>query len=168
MNIINITKQNIHGGTLRLIISKISSKFNPDITVDDFLELEKKYDLNYHINWGKNIQNHIKKSSDFIKSIISENKTIYGFGAAAKGCIYLNSMNINYNHIEYIIDDTDIKQNKYIPGTGIKVVSREILKEKKPDYILILAHNFSEYIIESLKNDYNGKYIILIPEIKIV
>ena len=167
LKIINITKQNIDGGTLRLIISKMSSKFRPDLTVDAFLELEKKYDLEYHILWGEKIQNHIKKSSDFIKSLINENKTIYGFGAAAKGCIYLNAMGIDYNQIEYIIDDTDIKQDKYIPGTGIKVVSRKILKEKQPDYILLLAHNFSEYIVESLKNDYSGKYILLIPDIKI-
>jgi hypothetical protein len=39
------------------------------------------------------------------------------------------------------------------------------LKNKhKPDYILILAHNFADYIVESLKNQYDGKFILLIPE----
>jgi hypothetical protein len=168
LKIINITTQNMHGGSLRLIITKKDSKFTPDNTINQFLSYEKKFDLNYHINWGKNIFNYIKKSSEFIKSLKKENKTIMGFGAAAKGCIYLNAMGINYNHIDCVIDDTDIKQNKFIPGTGIKIVSREILKEKTPDYILILAHNFAEYIIKSLENVYSNKFIILVPEIKVI
>jgi len=166
MKVINITQQDIHGGTLRLIIAKTNSNHTPDNTVETYIQSEKTYDLNYHVKWGEEVQKHITDSKNFIKQLKSEGKTIYGFGAAAKGCIYLNSMDLDYNDIDYIIDDTDIKQNKYVPGTGIQIVSRDILNEKQPDYILILAHNFSEYIIQSLENQYKGKYILLIPTIK--
>jgi 2-polyprenyl-3-methyl-5-hydroxy-6-metoxy-1,4-benzoquinol methylase len=166
MKVINITQQNIHGGTLRLIITQFISKHVPDDTVETYIRNEKTYDLNYHIKWGEKVQQHINDSKDFIQQLKSEGKTIYGFGAAAKGCIYLNAMNLTYKDIDYIIDDTDIKQEKYIPGTGIQVKSRDILKEKQPDYILILAHNFSDYIRESLSLEYQGKFIILIPNIK--
>jgi hypothetical protein len=166
MKVINITQQNIHGGTLRLIITQSTSKHVPDDTVETYIRNEKTYDLNYHIKWGEKVQQHINDSKDFIQQLKLEGKTIYGFGAAAKGCIYLNAMNLTYKDIDYIIDDTDIKQEKYIPGTGIQVKSRDILKEKQPDYILILAHNFSDYIKESLSLEYQGKFIILIPNIK--
>jgi ubiquinone/menaquinone biosynthesis C-methylase UbiE len=168
MKIINITKQNIHGGTLRLIITKKNSEFTPDITVEAYLQLEKNYGLDYHIKWGEGIQQHINNSKNFIKQLKLEGKTIFGFGAAAKGCIYMNAMELTYKDIDYVIDDTDVKQGKYIPGTGIEIVSREILKEKQPDYILILAHNFANYIIESLNLEYSNKFIILIPNIKII
>ena len=166
MKIINVTKQNIHGGTLRLVIAKKDAKHTSDITVEAYLQLEKNYGLDYHVKWGKEVQQHIIDSKNFIKQLKSESKTIYGFGAAAKGCIYMNTMNLTYEDIDCIIDDTDLKQGKYIPGTGIQVVSREMLKEKQPDYILILAHNFKDYIIESLKEEYKGKFIILIPNIQ--
>jgi len=166
MKVINITQQDIHGGTLRLVIAKTNSNHIPDNTVETYIQSEKTYDLNYHVKWGEEVQKHITDSKNFIKQLKSEGKTIYGFGAAAKGCIYLNSMGLDYQDINYIIDDTDIKQNKYVPGTGIQIVSRDILNEKQPDYILILAHNFSEYIIQSLENQYSGKYILLIPTIK--
>jgi len=168
MKLINITKQNIHGGTLRLVIAKKESKFTPDITVEAYLQLEKNYDLDYHIKWGEQVQKHIEESRNFIKKIKNSGKTIYGFGAAAKGCIYLNAMGLTDVHIDYIIDDTDLKQGKYVPGTGIEIVSRDILKEKQPDYILILAHNFADYIMENLKESYSGNFIILIPNIKTV
>ena len=168
MKLINVTKQNIHGGTLRLVIAKKESKLTPDITVEAYLQLEKNYGLDYHIKWGDQVQEHIKNSREFIKKIKNSGKTIYGFGAAAKGCIYLNAMGLTDLHLDYIIDDTDLKQDKFVPGTGIKIVSRDILKEKQPDYILILAHNFADYIIESLKESYSGDFIILIPNIKTV
>jgi hypothetical protein len=168
MKIINVTKQNIHGGTLRLVIAKKESKFTPDITVEAYLQLEKNYGLDYHIKWGEQVQEHIKNSREFIKKIKNSGKTIYGFGAAAKGCIYLNAMGLTDLHIDYIIDDTDLKQGKFVPGTGIKIVSRDILKEKQPDYILVLAHNFADYIIESLKESYSGGFITLIPNIKTI
>lgn len=169
LKLINITKQNIHGGTLRLIISSQISTYTPDNSIEMYLQSEKNYDLDYHINWGKQIKTYINESKLFIESLKSTGKTIYGFGAAAKGCIYLNAMELTYEHIDYIIDDTDIKQYKFVPGTGIQILSRDILKTKQPDYILILAHNFSDYIIDSLKKiGYKGKFIILIPEITII
>jgi hypothetical protein len=164
MRIVNISKQNIHGGTLRLVICKDSSKLKEDFTIECFSQFEKNYGLEYHIEWGIKIKEQIEKSKRFIKNLKNNGNTIYGFGAAAKGCIYLNSMELTNNDIEYIIDDTDIKQGKFVPGTGIEIVSREILTKKKPDYILILAHNFTDYIINSLQNEYDGKFIVLIPE----
>ena len=74
-------------------------------------------------------------------------------------------MHLTHEDIDFVIDDTDIKQGKFIPGTGIEIVSRNILKDKQPDYILILAHNFADYIITSLELEFSGKFIILIPKI---
>ena len=103
-----------------------------------------------------------------LEKLLKQNNKIYGFGAAAKGCIFLNSLAITYKEIPYIIDDTDIKQGKFIPGTGIEVVNREFLKNNQPDYILILAHNFADHIIDSLKDIYQGKFIMFLPEFKII
>jgi hypothetical protein len=99
---------------------------------------------------------------------LSERNSIACFGAAAKGCVFLNSCGIDYNTVKFIIDDTPFKQGKFVPGTGLEVVNREVLKHEKIDYILILAHNFKDYIINSLKDQYNGKFIVMFPDIKII
>ena len=98
----------------------------------------------------------------------ADGSNIIGFGAAAKGCIFLNSAKIDNNILDVVIDDTDLKQNKFIPGTGIEIKNREYLKENKIDYILILAHNFKDVIVESLKSQYNGKFIVMFPKIEII
>lgn len=167
LKIIRAEKQKIHGGTVRLIMAKQSSPYENDGTVNFYLSNEKKFNEDYYKTWGVKIKKHLEGCKSLINDIKNSGKRIAAFGAAAKGCIFLNAANINDEQLEFIIDDTDLKQNKYMPGTGLKIVSRDILKEEKIDYILILTHNFVDYIIESLEGQYNGKFITLLPEVSI-
>lgn len=171
LRIIKITNHPIHGGTTRLLISHfdIGGKcWKPcNYSVEQRKNEENDFNLDKYIEWGNSIKNTINKAHIFISSLKKDGAKIIGFGAAAKGCVFLNCLNLNYQHIDYVIDDTDLKQNKFIPGTGIQIKSRSILKTDKPDYILILAHNFSDYIINSLRQDgYSGKFIVMLPQIQ--
>lgn len=161
LSIINTEFLDIHGGSLRLVISK--SNASAIVT-----PLDKEYhDIDQYLTWGKSIQNRIEKSREFICDLKSKGYRIAGFGAAAKGCIFLNTAKIDHTILDYVIDDTDIKQGKFIPGTGIEVVNRDTLKNNPVDYIVILAHNFSDYIVRSLQNQ-KGKMIVFFPEKRII
>ena len=53
----------------------------------------------------------------------------------------------------------------------ILIVASDYLRgESRPDYLLILAWNFAESIIEKVKktSDYDGDFIISLPEARIV
>lgn len=169
LEIIKAVKYPIHGGTLRLLISKKEDWSHVCDGVQKLIEEEQFINEEYYKNWGESIQEHISDCKIMLEACKSANNNIVGFGAAAKGCIFLNSANIDHTILDVVIDDTDLKQDKYIPGTGIQIKNREYLKENKVDYILILAHNFKDVIIESLKKDgYNGKFIILFPTIETI
>lgn len=168
MRVINVSYHDMHAGTLRVLSVKESSPQQPDSTILSFLNLEKTITEEYCVRWGKRAHEKIQEFSSSIRSIVKSGKTVFGFGAAAKGCVFLNSCEIDDSLIKYVIDDTPFKQDRYIPGTGIKVVSRDILKETQPDYILILAHNFKDYIIHSLESEYKGKYIVMFPNVEII
>lgn len=171
LQVIKAVKYPIHGGTMRLLIThkgELGEAFQPcDYSIPPTLKNEI-FDIEDYIKWGKKIKNDIKKSKEFILSLKNKGHKIAGFGAAAKGCIYLNAMGLTNEHIDYVVDDTNLKQGKFIPGTGIEVVNRSVLKSDPPDYILILAHNFAEYIIKSLVLEHKAKFIILLPKIKII
>jgi hypothetical protein len=171
LRIIKAVNYPIHGGTMRLLIShkgELDKPFQPCDSVFSVLENEK-FTTNNYIEWGKGLEDDVKKSKEFLVFLKDKGYKIAGFGAAAKGCVYLNAAKIDSNQIDYVIDDTYIKQGKFIPGTGIEVVSREKLKTDPVDYIVILAHNFSDYIIKLLKYDgYKGKFIIFLPNIKVI
>lgn len=168
LRIIDVSEQFIHGGSLRLIVVKENNKNKTNDSVNEFLLKESNIDFKFYKNWSENLDVHLKYCKDEIDSI-AKDKTIYGFGAAAKGCVFLNYLKIDSSIIKYVIDDTDIKQNKFIPGVGIKVIGRNEVEYDKIDFIIILAHNFSEYIVNSLRADgYRNKFIVCFPEFKII
>lgn len=166
LKIINAESQNIHGGTLRLTMSFENSNYEINPVVEEYLKNESQYTEAYYQNWGSEILAHLTKCKEVITNLKREGKKIAGFGAAAKGCIFLNAIGITDEDFEFIIDDTDLKQNKYMPGTGLKIVSRDILKEEKIDVIIILAHNFADYIVKSFNETFNGEFLVFLPEIK--
>jgi len=164
--VINVTEHDIHAGSLRLLIAKNNSKYKIDSTIDNFLEYEKNKDLNFYFNWSKQIENHVDYCK---KNILELSSNIAGFGAAAKGCTFLNYAKLDYTNINYVIDDTTRKQDRYIPGTGLKIHNRNVLIQNQPEYVLILAHNFKDYIIKSLKESgYKNKFIICFPKFEII
>ena len=71
--------------------------------------------------------------------------------------------------LDFIVDDNPLKQGLFSPITHIPVLSAEALYDQKPDYLLILAWNFSEPIIKMHENYSNeiGKFIIRMPEPKV-
>jgi novobiocin biosynthesis protein NovU/D-mycarose 3-C-methyltransferase len=168
LKVINVSYHDMHAGTLRVLSVKESSVRQPDSTILSFINLERTLTEEYCLRWGQRTQTKIGRYSEFIMELLAKGKSIACFGAAAKGCVFLNSCGIDHTMVKFIIDDTPFKQGKFVPGTGLKVVNREILKSEEVDYILILAHNFKDYIINSLKNEYTGKFIVMFPDIRIL
>jgi hypothetical protein len=166
MCIIKAVEYPIHGGSLRLLIGH-KDQWSICPFVQNYIKQEQTIDEQYYRTWGPKIEHHISKCREFLISLKKEKTTIVGFGAAAKGCIFLNSAGINHEILDAVIDDTDLKQEKYIPGTGIQIKSREYLKNNNVDYILILAHNFKNEVMQSLKEEYHGQYILMFPEIQV-
>ena len=148
---------------------------------------KKKYKkINKQINFEKNNLQLFKSSSFkiFEKKIIlvkkelnkllynlkKNNKTIIGYGAAAKTTTLLNYFNINKDTINFIVDDNLLKQNKFTPGTHIPIKASDYIYKTNVDYIIILAWNYSSHIISLHKNfkKKGGKFIIPFPQIKII
>ena len=90
-------------------MSKDFSNFEPDLSIHDFIESEKNFDLDYYKKWGIQVYEHLDKCKNIILDLKNNNKKIVAFGAAAKGCIFLNALKLTDKEIEYIIDDTDLK-----------------------------------------------------------
>ena len=162
LKIIDISEQSIHGGSLRIVSSnRQEDKENQDI-INNYLKLESEFDFD---KWALDIENKIKSDKEFINNLKG---SIAVFGAAAKGCVYLNCLEVQ-DKISYMVDDTLEKQNKYSPGSKLKIMNREFLIKNQPDYLIILAHNFKDYIAQSLRKDgYNGQILIMLPTIQII
>ena len=99
-----------------------------------------------------------------------EQKHIAGYGAPTKSTTLLSHFNIGKNILDFIVDDNPLKQGKFSPGFHIPIMNSDELYEKMPDYLVILAWNFSESIMRKHKKykDRGGKFILPMPEAHIV
>ena len=82
----------------------------------------------------------------------------------------LNYCGIRTDFLDYTVDRIPHKQNKYLPGTHIPVKNPSIIKEDRPDYLLILPWNIKDEIIDQMSfiREWGGKFIIPIPEMKVL
>ena len=97
-----------------------------------------------------------------------QGKSIIGYGAPAKATTLMHHFEIGEDIVDFIVDDSEWKHYLYTPGKGIPIVPQNFIRDKNPDYILILAWNFSKSIIEknSEFKSKGGRFIIPLPEVK--
>ena len=98
-----------------------------------------------------------------------ENKII-GYGATAKSTTILNYCKINSKLIDYFLDTTPDKQNKFTPGTKIIIYKYNKCIPHDVDYAFLGAWNFKDEIFKKEKKFINrgGKFITHVPSPKIL
>ena len=175
MKIFDVEILDTHGGSLRIYVKHMqNAEKNPVSSyVYNLTELELSAGVN-KLDYYSNFQEKIEQTKyNFLEYIIKqklENKRIVGFGAAAKGNTFLNYSGIKADLIEYVVDETPMKQGKYLPQSHIPVVPMEKLKQDKPDIIVILPWNFEKEIIKKLTfaKEWGAKFVTYIPELKVI
>ena len=97
-------------------------------------------------------------------------KRVAGYGAAAKGCTLLNYAGVKADLLPYVCDAAPSKQDKYLPGTHIPIEHPDILRERKPDIVLILPWNIQAEVMQQMADirKWGGKFVVAVPSIKVL
>ncbi len=97
----------------------------------------------------------------------ADGKTVYAFGAPAKGATLLNSFKIGPSLVQQATERNPMKVNHFMPGSRIPIVSEEA---QAPDAFLVLAWNFiGEFVKrERAYLESGGEFIVPIPELKVI
>jgi len=114
--------------------------------------------------------NQDPKLREMIDTIKAAGQSIVGYGAPAKATTLSYALGITTQDLDYIVDDSPLKQGRFMPGTHIPIVSADVLYVDKPNYCLIMAWNFSEPIMKNHQRfvESGGKFITPVPIPKII
>jgi hypothetical protein len=173
LRIFDINKNNINGGSVQYFICKKNARFATNKkSLNNLLKEENKFQLEKIVtykNFFKSINKIKIKLLNYLNKLITNNKTIHGYGASTKGNVLLQFFNINHKHLKFIAERNPDKFNHYTPGTKIKIISEKMSRFKKPDYYLVLPWHFkNEILIREKEIIRQGtKFIFPLPEIKI-
>jgi hypothetical protein len=116
----------------------------------------------------------IRQRQKDLKSLLADlrakGKRIVGYGAPGKATMLLNALGVDSDTIEYAVDSTSIKQGCTIPGTNILIRPPQTLQTDSPDYLLLLAWNYLEAILEKEKSlrERGIKFIVPVPSLEIL
>ncbi|MCI0540692.1 MAG: class I SAM-dependent methyltransferase [Verrucomicrobiales bacterium] len=165
-----IKRLSIHGGSLRLYVE---SHERVGVSVTDQLAHEAARGINgidYFRDFSAKVDVLKRNLLALLHLLKSGGASIAAYAAAAKGATLINTTGIGRKLVDFVVDRNVHKQGKYMPGQHIPIRSTEALLEVQPDYVLMLAWNLADEILEQQK-EYRargGKFIIPVPTPRIV
>jgi len=173
MRIVKIEVLPIHGGSMRVSAQRRPENAPELPEVQEWLDKERERGL-----FERETYDALANRVEMIRSGLMElltglkksGKRLAGYGAPAKGNTLLNYYQIGPDLLDFLADLNTLKQNKVSPGMHIPVVAPDRILEVQPDYLLILAWNFADEIIQQQEEfrRRGGKFILPIPEPRIV
>lgn len=94
--------------------------------------------------------------------------SVAAYGAAAKGNTLLNYGGVKPDLLPYVCDAAPSKQGKYLPGSRIPVLSPTTLRERRPDYVLILPWNIADEVIaqHGYARDWGARFAVAVPQLR--
>ena len=176
LNLIDVIKTPVHGVSYLFVLSKqdmitpyyIRNKHR----IQNLIDVEREtglYSKKTYDDYKQNILNIVKSFKKVVEHVQGEYPVI-GYGAAAKGNTFLNFADVK---LDYVIDDNELKQGLYTPGTNIEIKSVELLKDyDEDDRILFvpLAWNFYDEIrkrIKKVRDNKNDRFLKYFPNIEV-
>lgn len=172
MEVFDVRRIPTHGGSIRVFARKVSG-LPIENSVNELFALEEKaglHSLARFADFQKDAEAIKEKLVSLVRGMQREKKKVVAYGAPAKGNTLLNFCGFTQDDIEYVTDTTPYKIGLLTPGSHIPVVSPDILKTETPDYVLLLAWNYRDFILEKEKElrARGAKFIIPIPSVEIV
>ncbi len=174
LEIFDVEKLPTHGGSLRIYAKHIENTFiaiEKSVADQESIENARGIDtIRYYEGFQQKALKVKLALVELLLQLKKDGKSVVAYGAAAKGNTLLNYCGIKNDLVEFAVDANPAKQNKYMPASHIPIYDEDRLKEKKPDYVLILPWNLKNEIIGQLSyiRSWGGKFIIPIPELEIL
>jgi hypothetical protein len=136
-----------------------------------FLKKEEEFgitNVKRYREFGERVRVNKEALVSLVGQLHAEGKTIWAYGASAKGNTLMNFFNIPPGWIPVAVDDNPKKWGWYTPGSHMRITGATELAQNKVDYLLLLAWNFEAEIRRRCQAiDYPGRYIVPVPDARV-
>lgn len=86
---------------------------------------------------------------------------VWGAGHQALAVIALSGIK---DKIAFVVDSADFKQNKYTPGTHLKIVAPEKLAQENIEAVLVMAASYSDEVANIIEDTYPDIKVAILRE----
>jgi len=159
----------VHGGSLRVYASASAPRHAPGAIA--FAESEREAGIagvDRYRRFAKDVQQHRDNLRALLQRLVAGGRRLAGYGAPAKGNTLLNYCGIDTSLLPFTVDKNPLKIGLLTPGMHIPVrpVTALVDGAESPEFVLILAWNFADEIIDQQRTyrERGGRFILPIPE----
>ena len=172
LELVDVLRVPTKGGSLRYTVQLAGGPREVAPIVAELKQLETEQGLDQPAmfrQFNARIENAKQATLGLLRRLKTEGKKIAGYGASATSTTLLYHFELG-ELIEYLIDDYPAKQGLLSPGLHLPVVSSEVIYERHPDYIVVLAWRYYEPILRKHPQftARGGKFVVPMPELKVL
>jgi C-methyltransferase C-terminal domain/Putative zinc binding domain/Methyltransferase domain len=163
-----------HGGSIRVYLRHIEDSSKPvSAAVVNLRERELAAGLDRmetYATFADQVMESKRALLELLIQLRRAGKLVAGYGAPGKGNTLLNYCGIRTDFLEFTVDRNPYKHGRFLPGTHIPIHSPELIRQRRPDYILILPWNLKAEIVTQLDyvREWGAKFIVPIPIAQVV
>jgi hypothetical protein len=165
-----VERMPVHGGTIRVWFRKGAE---PGPEVRSMIQEERDVGLTAFGTWahfGRAAAANREALRSLLQGLREEERSIAGYGAPAKGNTLLNYCGIGTTWLPFTVDRSRLKVGRLTPGMHIPVLPVDAVRERRPDYLLLLAWNFADEIMaqQAAYREAGGRFILPLPSPSVV
>ena len=161
MEVTDVEQIEPHGGSLRVTIQQ-RGRSAPSIRVSDLINDEKKWlTLPELEKFKTEVSTQTAAFRTALEGYKKSGLKVAGYGAPARVSTICNFGRIGPELIEFTVDDSPLKQNRFTPGTHIPIVKASHLETARPDVLVVFAYEYFDDIKKKTRGSY--RYFLPIP-----
>jgi SAM-dependent methyltransferase len=170
LEVFDVEELETHGGSLRVFAQRAGGPRPVEPRVAALLARERAAGMETPAFYA-GFQAAAERVKDALLAFLLDAKArglkVGGYGAAAKGNTLLNFAGVRPDLIPYVVDNNPAKAGKYMPGSRIPIVAETVLREDRPDRILILPWNLRDEIKGRFAeaDAWGAEFVVAVPRL---
>lgn len=161
-----------HGGSLRVFAARTDGTPRPaTANLHALLAIEKAAgvaEAGFYAGFQARADRVKNDLLAFLIEAKRQGRRVGAYGAAAKGNTLLNYAGVRPDLLPWVVDRNPAKQGKFLPGSRIPIVDEAMLREQKPDVLLLLPWNLRDELQTQLGyiREWGGTFLVAVPELR--
>lgn len=164
----------VNGGSISVTAARADTgPAQPSVYARWLLAQEQADRVHAPESWVEFRQKVISRQEDLrslLRQLTDDGATVMALGASTKGNVLMMTTPVGGDLVPKVGDVNPYKFGRFLPGTGIPIVSQDEVLADRPDYLLILPWHFRETFMVSLEEYLagGGRLIFPLPDLEVV
>jgi hypothetical protein len=170
LDIIHARRIPTHGGSIRVYASRRGRRpVQPSVA--ELLAIEDRA-----LTWDRFMEFRRRVSQSkldllgALRDIRARGERVYGVGAPSRASTLVNYVGLDDSIVDCVLEiQGSYKIGRLMPGTLIPVVEESKLFEDQPEHALLFSWHIADELIPKLREKgYRGRFIVPLPEVRVV